>query len=148
MTNETRDYSREELLEPGAARHLAQGYTDAQGKPMAELQTTFATATATQFFASQLAPQELTFTFEALRQVLPMYTDTPSAQIQGAVGEALETVRAMVNQPNNTRLVQWLGESSAAVKNETDVNAFLDHFMAVLRQYTVIAASASASASR
>jgi hypothetical protein len=62
MTNEMRDCSREDLLAPSAASDLAQGYTDAQGKPMAELQTAFATATATQFPASWLAPPELALT--------------------------------------------------------------------------------------
>jgi hypothetical protein len=107
------------------------------------LSNTMPSASATQFLDAQLSLQELSFTYEALTQVLPMYADTPSVQIQGAVGEALETVRAMVSQPNNTRLVQWLGECSAAVKSEADLSAFLDHFMAVLRQYTVILAAAS-----
>jgi hypothetical protein len=143
MTDEMRDYSRDDLLALSAKRYLAKGYTDTQGKPIAELQTTFATASATQFLDAQLSPQELSFTYEALTQVLPMYVDTPSVQIQGAVVEALETVHAMVNQPNNARLVQWLGECSAAVKSEADLHAFLEHFLAVLRQYTVIVAAAS-----
>jgi hypothetical protein len=143
VKNEMRDYSREELLELNASRYLAKGFVDQRGKPVPELLTTFATAAATQFGEAQLSPQELAFTFEALKQALPLYTDTPSAQIQGATSEALEVVRAMVKQPNNPRLAQWLSECSAAVKSKADLAAFLDHFMAVLRLYTVIVASAS-----
>jgi hypothetical protein len=143
VKNEMRDYSREELLDLSASRYLAKGFVDQRGKPLPELQTTFATAAATQLRAAELSPQELAFTYEALKQALPLYTDAPSARIQSAIGEALEVVRAMVKQPNNARLVQWLSECSAAVKSETDLDAFVEHVMAVLRQYTVIVASAS-----
>jgi hypothetical protein len=143
MTNDARDYSRKELLELSASRYLGKGFVDSRGKALPELQTTFATAAATQFGESQLSPQELAFTFEALKQALPLYTDTPSARTKSAIAEALEVVRGMIKQPNNARLVQWLSECSAAVKSEVDIVALVEHFMAVLRQYTVIVASAS-----
>jgi hypothetical protein len=143
VKNEMREYSREELLALSASRYLATGFVDQRGKAVVELQTTFATAAATQFGEAQLSPQELAFTFEALKQALPLYSDTPSGRIKSAVGEALEIVRGMIKQPNNARLVQWLSECSAAVKSEVDIVALVEHFMAVLRQYTVIVASAS-----
>lgn len=143
MKGDMRDYTREELLELSATRYLADGFVDRRGKPLAELQTTFATAAATQFLAVQLSPQELAFTYEALKQALPLHTGTPSAQIQGALREALEVVRAMIKQPNNARLEQWLGECAAAVKTKADLDAFVEHLMAVLRQYTVIVAAVS-----
>ena len=143
MSGEVRDYTRDELLELSASRYLSGGFVDRRGKPLAALQTTFATAAATQFLAAQLSPQELSFTYEALTQSLPLHAEAPPVRLAGATQEALEVVRAMIRQPNNPRLEQWLGECAAAVRTGADLDAFLDHFMAVLRQYTVIAASVS-----
>lgn len=142
MNGEMRDYTRAELLELSAARYLSKGFVDSDGKPLPELQTTYATATATQFLAAELSPQELAFVHEALKQTLPLHADEPpAAQVREAVAEALDVVRAMIRQPNNARLVQWLNECVAAVKAAVDREAFLEHLMAVLRQYTVIAAA-------
>jgi hypothetical protein len=138
-----RDYTRDELLQLTAARYLASGFADRRGKPLEALQTTFATASATQFLAAELSPQELAFTYEALKQTLPLHAGSPPARSKAAVDEALEIVRAMIRQPNHPRLEQWLRECSQAVKKEADLEALLGHFMAVLRQYTVIAASVS-----
>lgn len=143
MNDEIRDYTREELLELSASRYLSNGFIDRHGKSPAALQTTFATATATQFLQAQLSPQELAFTFEALKQVLPLHAGAPAARLRDAIAEALEVVRAMVKQPNNARLKQWLGECSTCVKTEAELEVFLGHYMAVLRQYTVIAAGVS-----
>lgn len=142
MNGEMRDYTRAELLELSAARYLSKGFVDSRGKPLPELQTTYATATATQFLAAELSPQELAFVHEALKQTLPLHADEPpAAQVREAVAEALDVVRAMIRQPNNARLVQWLNECAAAVNAAVDRDAFLEHLMAVLRQYTVIAAA-------
>lgn len=143
MNGEMRDYTRQELLELSASRYLSDGFIDPRGKPFAALQTTFATAAATQFLDAQLSPQELAFTYEALKQVLPLHAGIPSARLREAIAEALEVVRAMVKQPNNARLKQWLGECSTYVKTKADLEVFLEHFMAVLRQYTVIVAGVS-----
>ena len=143
MTGEMRDYTREELLELSASRYLAEGWLDKLGKPLAALLTTYATAAATQFLAAELAPQEFAFTYEALKLALPMHAGTPPARIEGALDEALEVVRAMIRQPNHARLVQWLRDCAAAVKTAPDLDAFLEHAMAVLRQYSVIAAAVS-----
>ena len=143
MTGEMRDYTREELLELSATRYLADGWADDRGKPLAALQATYATAAATQFLAAEVSPQEFAFTFEALKLALPMHAGTPSARIEGALDEALEVVRAMIRQPNHARLMQWLRDCAAAVKTAADIDAFLEHVMAVLRQYSVIAAAAS-----
>ena len=144
MTDDMRDYTREELLELTAPRYLAGGLTDNRGKALPELQTTFATAASTQFLAAGLSPQELAFTYEALKLALPLHTEgTPSARTAGVVEEALETVRAMIRQPNHPRLEQWLRDCAAAVKTDADLRILLEHMMAVLRQYTVIAAAVS-----
>lgn len=139
-----RDYTREELLELTAPRYLAKGYRDAAGQPLGELQTTFATAVSTQFLAAGLSPQELAFSYEALKQTLPMHAEaTPAERTEAAVTEALEIVRGMIRQPNHPRLEQWLRDCAAAVRNEADPQALLEHMMAVLRQYSVIAAAVS-----
>ena len=57
MNGEMRDYSREELLELSASRYLSGGFVDRSGKPLVELQTTYATAAATQFLDAELSPQ-------------------------------------------------------------------------------------------
>jgi hypothetical protein len=142
MNGEMRDYTRKELLELRASQYLRDGFVDSRGKPLAALQMTFATAAATQFKAAELSPQELAFTYEALKQTLPLHAGKPHARIEGAVAEALEITRAMIKQPNHAELTRWLNECAAAVKTAADLDAFVEHFMAVLRQYTVIAASA------
>jgi hypothetical protein len=136
-----REYSRTELLELTPAKYLADGFVDAAGKPRAELQTSFATAASTQLLDAELSPQELAFTYEALRQSLAVQEGPAPKRIQAALEEGLETVRGMIRQPNNPGLVKWLNECVAAVKAPADIDALLAHMLAVLRQYTAIVAA-------
>ncbi len=136
-----RAYSREELLALTPARYLADGFVEASGKPRPELQSGYATAAATQLRAADLAPQELQFTYEALRQSLALQEGSPQERIQAAVEEALETVRGMIQQPNNPGLVKWIKECAAMVKTQPDLDAFLAHILAVLKLYTVLVAA-------
>jgi hypothetical protein len=136
-----REYSRQELLALTPSRYLADGFVDKNGKPRPELQTGYATAAATQLGAADLSPQELQFTYEALRQSLALQEGSPQEQVQAAMEEALETVRGMIQQPNNPGLTQWLKECAAMVKTQADLDAFLAHILAVLRLYTVLVAA-------
>ena len=142
MTDKTmRAYSRDELLALTPKRYLKDGFVDGKGKPRSELQTGYATAAATQLLAGELSPQELAFTYEALRQTLPLQEGPVPKRIRGAVEEALEVVRGMIRQPNNPGLTKWINESAAMVKGTADLDAFLTHLLAVLRQYSVLVAS-------
>lgn len=136
-----RDYTRDQLLALTPARYLEDGFTDRSGKPRPELQTGYATAASLQLLAAQLSPQELGFTYEALRQTLPLHSGPAPQLIRAATQEALETVRGLIRQPNNPGLEKWLNECAASVKQPADLEAFLLHVQAVLRQYGVIAAS-------
>ena len=142
MTDETmRDYSRTELLALTPARYLKDGFFDGKGKPKPGLQGIYATAAATQLLAAELAPQELGFTCEALKQTLALQSGPAPQRIRAALEEALETVRGMIRQPNNPGLKKWINECAALVKTPADIEAFLLHCLAVLRQYNVIVAS-------
>ena len=143
MNGEMRDYTREEMLELTPARYLAEGYLDGSGHPLPALLSTYASAATTQLLDGELAPQELVFAYEALQQTLPLHSGAPAQRLDAATTEALDLVRAMIQQPNNPRLKQWMRECVSSVKTPADLDAFLGHFMAVLRQYTVIVASRS-----
>src|SRR5262245_31732062 len=138
---ELRDYTRKDLLALTPAKYLAKGFVDANGKLRPELQNTAATAAGTQLLEGQLSPQELAFTYEALRQSLSLHQGPPPKRVAAALDEALETVRGMIRQPNNIALTKWIKECAASIKNASDIDAFLAHILAVLRQYGVIVAS-------
>jgi hypothetical protein len=136
-----RDYSREELLDLTPAKYLAGGFVNPDGKPRPELKTTFATAASQQFLAAHLSPQELAFTYEAVKIGLGHYQGTPPARIRAAVVEAVETVHGMIEQPNNQGLLKWIQQCAAAVRTQADLDAFLVHTLAILRLYSLIAAA-------
>lgn len=126
-------YTREELLALTPARYLEAGWDQR------ELTGEYATAACTQLAAAGLPPQELGFTLEAIKLLLPEHDDapTPAAQLREAVDEALLTVARAIQQPNNEGLLKWLSECTAHVRTEADVEAFLAHMTAVNRQYSV-----------
>lgn len=136
-----REYSRAESLALTPARYLKDGFVDGKGKPNPGLQTGYATAAATQLLAAELSPQELAFTYEALKQTLAMQEGAAPKRIRAALDEALETVRGMIRQANNPGFTKWINECAALVKKPADIDALLIHCLAVLRQYTAIVAS-------
>ena len=141
MDNTFREYTKAELLALTPAKYLAQGWVDKAGKARPGLQTAYATAAAAQLFAAKLSPQELGFAYEALRLVLPLHSSQPAQKFKNVLEEALETVRGMIRQPNNKGLTKWLNECRDSVKTTADIGTFLAHMQAVLRQYSVMAAS-------
>ena len=121
------------------SEYLKQGYCDPSGRPNRELFSTYATAACVQLEAAETSPQELSGTFEAIRQVLPWHNNPdPRQRLRDAVDEALQVASAMYNQPNNPGIVSWLENCADFVRTDRDIDAFLAHFNAVLRQYTVI----------
>src|SRR5207244_10125624 len=115
MASGMKEYTRDELLALTPARYLADGFVDG-GKPRPELQSTYATAAAQQLLAADRSPQEFAFTYEALKQSLPLHDGPAPQRIRATLDEALETVRGMIRQPNNPGLTKWLNECAALVK--------------------------------
>jgi hypothetical protein len=132
-------YTRDDLLALTPERYLAEGYVDPAGSARRELATVFATAASTQFLAGEVAPQELSLTAEAVRQILPLHDGAPSARAQAAAQEALALVANAIQQRNNEVLARWLQQCARAVRTEADLMAFLSHLLATERQYGPIA---------
>jgi hypothetical protein len=134
-----RQYSRDELLALTPEHYLADGFLDAAGALRRELIGDAATAAATQLVAAGLSPQELAFTYEALRILLPRHAEGDArARIEAALGEALATVARMIRQPNNEGLVSWSRSCAAFVRRDAEIPAFLTHIQAVLRLHALI----------
>jgi hypothetical protein len=126
------------LLRLTPSEYLKDGYRDKTGRPWPELQNTFATAVATQLGTTETSPQELAGTLEALRQVLPWHSGPSNERFREACMEALEIVSSLYQQTNNRGIVNWLDRCTFAVREPEDIDAFIDHFVAVVRQYTVL----------
>jgi len=137
---EKESWDRSELLALTPLVYLRNGLRDEAGQLRPELQGVCATAAATQLEEAEASPQEVAATLEALRQVLPLHRGKPRKRLSAACAEALETVSMMYAKANNRGIVTWLDQCSTAVKTEDDINAFVDHFTAVVRQYGVISA--------
>ena len=133
-----REMTREALLALTPERYLANGYVGLSGQPRPELLTDDAMAAATQLGEAEVAPQELAYLAEALRQVLPLHEGSPHELIDEALEEALEAVGRMIRQDNNEGLVTWAKACAACVWRAADIEALLLHIDAVLRVYAVI----------
>lgn len=132
------DYDREALLGLTPAAYLRDGFLDADGKPRHELTGIWATAACVQIEEEEASPQEVAATFEALRYALPLHRGSPAEKFRAAWREALETVAAMYDIRNNQGVVDWLEACGEFVQTEADIEAFVAHFQAVMRQYAVI----------
>ena len=130
--------SREALLALTPDIYLADGYLDATGAPRLELRTDWANAAATQMADDQVAVQELAFTYEALRTILPQTRGTAAERAQAAMDDACAVVARLIGQDNNEGLVVWLEDCVAAVRQDGDLDAMLQHMLAVLRLYSLI----------
>ena len=94
----------------------------------------------TQLAEAELSPQELGFTLEATRLLLPQHDEAdPGERLHAAVEEALLTVARAIQQANNEGLLQWLSACTGHVRTEADIAAFLGHMEAVNRQYSLLA---------
>jgi hypothetical protein len=122
------------------AQYLAGGFLESGGEPRAELQAEFATAAATQLLQAEASPQELGFTVEAFRQVLPMHDGKPPPlQALDALLEALTVVARLIRQPNNEGIVTWARDCAAQVRQSGDLPALVMHMEAVLKIYALLA---------
>jgi len=96
-------------------------------------------AAATALRAAELSPQEMAFTYEAIKALLKQEEGSPQARMDAALGEALATVARMIRQPNNEGLAAWCRNGASQVREEADIAAFLAHMQAVLRLYSLMA---------
>lgn len=133
------DLTRADLLRMTPARYLKVGYVTDAGKPRALLRTAFAAAASTQLLAAGVAPQELAFTAEALRQLLPQCQGAPSVRLAAAMARAQPIVERMIGQAANPGLHAWLNGCAAPVATASDLDAFLAHLQAVQFQYGMLA---------
>ena len=131
--------SREELLALTPDKYLADGYLDGALHPRPELRTEWATAAATQLADDAVAVQELAFTYEALRAILPQTRGAAPTRADSALDGSLAAVARLIAQDNNEGLVVWLEDCVAAVRRDEDLDALLQHVLAVLRRYSVTA---------
>lgn len=134
------DLTRAEMLELTPLEYLKAGYRGAGGKIRPELLSTYATAACTQLEATKTSPQELSTTRESLRQILPWHKEpVPATQrMAEALEEALSTTASLLGKKNNPGIVKWTTQCAGAVRTTEDIDAFLAHFAAVVRQYAVI----------
>ena len=133
--------TRADLLARTPDRYLRDGFLDAGGAVRPGLLTDDATAAAAQLLASHASPQELAYTLEAVRQLLPLYGGAdPGARLRAALDEALAVLAGAIGQPGNPGLARWIGACAAAVRTGMDLDAFLAHVEAALRQHTLLAA--------
>ncbi len=119
--------------------YLRGGFCGADGRIRPELLDSEAVAVTTQLAETQLSPQEMAFTWEALRALLPMQDGDAEARMRGGLAETLATVARMIRQPNNEGLVKWCLACAAFVRTEVDITAFLEHMRAAMRLYALIA---------
>lgn len=134
------DLTKAELLSMTPKVYLKDGFRDRDGRTRTALVSTSATAVATQMEAAEVSPQELSATLEALRQALPWHKGPVATAFPEAVEEALDLVSSMYGKDNNPGIVNWLDECTSFVVQPADIEDFLSHFMAVVRQYGAIVA--------
>jgi hypothetical protein len=138
LSEESLDHSQLIALTP--LQYLRDGFRDEAGNLRPQLRGVYATAAAIQLEAFEVAPQELAATLEALQQVLPLHQGIANQRFATAKYEALELVSMMYRKSNNFGIVQWLEQCSTAIKTEDDISAFIEHFVALVRQYSLIIA--------
>src|SRR3954469_11178032 len=136
-----RSLTRDELWQLTPGVYLAQGYLGIDGTILPQFLSEYATAAATQLLGAELSPQELAFTVEGLRQILPMHKGEPQVRLLSAIEECLQVVARAIRQENNRGLVEWLGQCASAVDSAPELEAFMAHIQAVMRLYSLLVVS-------
>jgi hypothetical protein len=133
-----RALNRAELLELTPRVYLAAGYLGGDGKLIPQFRSEYATAASTQLLEAELSPQELAFTVEGLRQILPMHKGPVQERLTAALDECLHVVARAIRQENNKGLVEWLSQCASAVETDAELAAFMAHIEAVMRLYSLL----------
>jgi hypothetical protein len=132
-----RPRTREQMLAATPECYLAEGWSDSRGQPWPELRAEWASAVAQQWFAGQVAVQEVEITFEAFTQVSPYYGEQVAARITDLAAECLALARGVMGQPNNPAFVNWMDACLRHVHQPADGEAFMVHFKSALLQYAL-----------
>jgi hypothetical protein len=137
--------SRDDYLALTPERYLAGGFCEPDGRVRRALLGEAAMAAATQLAASGASPQELAFTYEAIRALLPLHADEIDAGARqlATLAEALATVARMIRQPNNEGILSWSRSCASFVRSDGDIEALLAHMQAVLRLLELLARAAA-----
>lgn len=133
----TEDVADPALVAPSA--YLAAGWRDSAGALRGDLAGLHAFGPALVFQRAEVAPQELAVTLEAIQQILPDTKGTPQDRLATAIEAALETAQAILGIDNSPAVTDWLIACAGFVNTDADLDAFLAHATAVLRQYTALA---------
>lgn len=132
------EMSREEMLRLGPEKYLRGGFTDPSGKERPGLRGIYATAIATQLREGELSPQEAKTVLEAYKQTLPLHSGDPLQRAHSALEEAFELSGGLLQKQTNLRLMRWARGAVAYVSRDSDIDAFVNHFAAVVRQYGIL----------
>lgn len=132
------DIPSTELLSATPGEYLKDGWMDAKGQTRADLLGLKAFAIASQLQQAYVSSQELALTQEALKQVLALDEGDIETRFPDAVSEALDLVGGITNTAPNPRLANWLKACIPFVKTEADLQAFLQHLQAVMRQHVTL----------
>ncbi len=138
--SDSAETTREDLLDLTPDIYLEGGFLLPDGAIRPELLSGVAVAAATQLSCDEASPQELAFTYEAIRALLPMQAGEAGLRLRAAVGEALAAVARMIRQPNNEGVVSWCQTCAAHVHHEAEIPAFLEHMQVVMRYLALLAA--------
>jgi hypothetical protein len=139
-----REISRSDYLARTPDKYLATGFHGPDGSVRRELLADDALAAGTQLIAAGAAPQELAFTYEAIRALLPLHREDADAasRLDATLAEALSTVARMIRQPNNEGIMSWCLACASFVRDDADIDALLAHMQAVLRIFELLAQGA------
>jgi hypothetical protein len=137
--SDSAETTRDDLLDLTPDIYLADGFLLPDGQIRPDLLSGAAVAAATQLSDDEVSPQEMAFTYEAIRALLPMHEGAAGPRLCDAVGEALAAVGRMIRQPNNEGLVSWCQTCAAQVHQEAEIAAFLEHMQVVMRYLALLA---------
>ena len=117
--------------------YLRGGFCGADGRIRPELLDSEAVAVTTQLAETQLSPQEMAFTWEALRALLPMQDGDAEARMRGGLAGREDIYR---------QFEQWWGQWTHGFKKEPiprpdDWRSSVDSFQDRLRRFVGLPAS-------
>lgn len=139
MNSETAPRTRDEYRRTPPQLYLAAGWRTADGQPIKHATGWWATAGAEQLLAGGVAIQEVETLLEAMKQLLPLYSEQIPGDMRNFIEEALGLTADLLRQPNNPALVNWLVACTQTVRYQEDLPVFLSHLRAVLLQCATIA---------
>ena len=123
--------------------YLAEGWRGADGALRKPLTGLAAFGVALRLQRGEVPPDWPGAVLEALRQFLPETEGPVEERLALGLEEALNLVESMVDQASPDELDDWLAECAAHVQSDADLQSFLEHFQAVVRQYAALIAAST-----